>query len=180
MIGCLFSLSLMAQSDCSGVYLTPKDFLDGKLCRPYFARKQSKPSDNDLLYSKRLVINRDGVIEKLARNNIYAIMCSDGKIIRLFHAGHYTLLDPGEALLLYKVTIYPAAKGDVLRTLYYFSKDASSDIEALTLENLRLAFKANRKFELALDAQFPGNSDLCAYDGILHCYKLSRVYAASN
>lgn len=180
LMGCLFSLSSAAQSGICGIYLTSNDYCINRLCYPHFANKRTKPSDDDLLCSRHLLIDRDGKSFKIDQKDMYAIACSDGQIIRLYHDGHYILLDPGEALLIYKVIAFPAAKGDCPKTIYYFSKDAASNVERLTLDNLRQAFTDNHKFEQALDTQFRSDSDLCAYDQVHHRYKLIAAYSAND
>jgi hypothetical protein len=180
LMGCLLAFTAKTQTKGGGFYLTATDFLTDKLCHPHTAKGGSKISDDDLLTGKHLFVDRDGSACHIDQNTVYAVKCSDGTIIRMYNRGCYTLLDPGEAVLLYKVTIYPAAKGDHLRVRYYFSKNAAADIEDLTLDNVKLVFKGNQKFEDALDAQFPNDNDLYAYDKVHRCYKLSRVYNTLN
>jgi hypothetical protein len=180
LMGCLLALSASTQTKSGGYYLTSTDYLAGKICYPHTVKGRSKISDGDLLTGRHLVIDRDGSACHVDQNKVYAVRCSDGTIIRMYEHGCYTLLDPGEAVLLYKVTIYPAGKGDQLRVRYFFSKDAAGGIEDLTLDNLKQVFRENRKFEDALNTQFPNDNDLYAYDKVHKCYKLSRVYDTLN
>ena len=175
MVGCLFTLSAArAQSDYSGVYLTPGDFLAGKICAV------SKISDEDLLSCRRVVVDAGGAERKLDKKDIYAVRCRDGAVVRIYKAGNYPVLNPGERILIYRVVQYPAGKGDWTKIRYYFSKDAGSDITELTMENVRAAFQDNHKFDEAVDAEFRSDKDLYAYDNLHKCYKLDRVYAATQ
>lgn len=178
-MGCFFVLSTSAQSTC-GAYLTAQDFVSGKLYGLYLPKKGSKPSDEGLIEKKHLVLDNSGAKLRVDQKDVYALRCSDGRIIRMFHDGRYTLLDPGESILLYVVKVYPAAKGDCLRARYYFSKDAGSDIEDLTLDNIKMVYGGNPKFFDALETEFRSDNELFAFDKTHNCYKLSRVYAASN
>jgi hypothetical protein len=179
LIGCFLVLSTRAQSTC-GVYLTAQDFVSGKLYSLYLSKKGSKLPDEALIEKKHLVLNKNGAEMRVDQKDVYALRCSDGSIIRIYRDGRYTLLDPGESILIYMVKVYPAAKGNVLRTRYYFSKEAGSDIEALTLDNVKKAYSRNTKFDDALETEFRNDNELCAFDKAHNCYKLSRLYAANK
>ena len=163
--------SANAQSSCSGVYLSADDLSAGKLMGNVATRR----SDNSLM-GKYLFVQVDDRIRRLERKDIYAVQYCDGRVFRVFDGGYYTLLNPGEPIPLYVVKEYPAGKGDILRTKYYFSKDAASDIEDLTLTNVKEAFAGNAKFEEQLDLQFRTDRDLYAYDDYNKCYRLDRLY----
>jgi hypothetical protein len=179
LMGCFFVLSTSAQNT-SGVYLNVQDYLTGKLYCLHLSKKGPAASDDKLLEKKHLVLTNDGTQLDVNLKDVYAIRCSDGRIIRQYCDGRYTLLDPGGAILLYMVRVYPAAKGNVMRTYYYFSKAAGSDIEALTLDNVKKAYSGNRKFNAALETAFRSDSELAAFDKSENCYKLDRLYAANN
>ena len=179
LMGCFFVLSTNAQQT-PGVYLSPQDYLSGKLCGLHPSKKGLPASDDKLLEKKHLVIDRDGSQLNVNSKDVYAIRCGDGRIIRQYCDGRYTLLDPGGSILLYIVKVYPAAKGGVMRTRYYFSKAAGSDIEALTLENVKKAYSGNRKFYAALETTFRSDNELPAFDKVDQCYKLDKVCAANN
>jgi hypothetical protein len=179
--GCLFGLlPVSAQTDCSGVYLTASDFLTGNLAYASMSSHGPNLSGDDLLTCKRVVVRSNGASSTIDRKAVYAIKCCDGKIVRIYHEGCYTFLNPGEYILLYKVVENPCSKGDISRTKYYFSKSAGGDIEALTVANLKAAFPDNDKFTDAVEVEFRGEADLCAYDNTHKCYKLNRIYELSK
>jgi hypothetical protein len=183
LIGCLFALSApsaKAQTNCSGVYLTPKDFLAGNLCSATTGRNKTTSTGDDLLSARHLFVNQAGMVREVARRDIYAIKCCDGNIVRIFHNDTYTLLNPGGKILLYKVVVYPFSKGDVLRVKYFFSRDAGSDVQDLTLDNVREAFRDNAAFGKAVEAAFRSDRELYAYDKVQKCYMLDRICAANQ
>lgn len=78
---------------------------------------------------------------------------------------HYPIINPAEPLLIYTLVI-PLGKNNPGYTNLYFSKDARSPVEVLTLENLKNAFPQNHPFHDRLDAQFGNGGDLSAYDAM--------------
>jgi hypothetical protein len=101
-------------------------------------------------------------------------------MINHLNGGYYTLLNPGEKILLYVVVCSPVSKGNVLLRKYFFSKNASSEIVGLTLDNLKAAFPDNHSFLNVINRQFSTDSELYTYDSFNKCYKLNRIYSASN
>ncbi|HLX66032.1 MAG TPA: hypothetical protein VKR41_03520, partial [Puia sp.] len=179
--GCLLGLSsVSAQTDCGGIYLTAYDFLNGKLACASMSGRGSTASGDDLLTCKRLVIRNTGTSSTVDKKDVYAVKCCDGRIVRIFHDGCYTFLNPGDYILLYKVVLNPVSKGDIRRTKYYFSRSAGGDIEELSVANLKAAFSDKEKFTDALDTDFRIDADLCAYDNLHKCYKLNRIYEISK
>lgn len=160
--------SSRAQQNCSGAYLSVNDFRAGKLT-PVKAEK-----------GRYLLVRQAGAIGRVDKDKIYALKYCDDRVVRIYHGGYYTLLNSGEAIPLYKVTLNSVCKGAVLRTKYYFSKDPSAEVEALTLDNLKATFAGDRRFEESLDLLFRTDSDLYAYDNFDKCYKLNRVYAITR
>ena len=162
------STNLSAQS-CKGVYLTISDFRTGKLT-PVKAEKAKS----------LLCIGQAGTLSRVDKSSIYALKYEDGRVARSYNGGFYILLNPGETIPLYKVTLNSVSKGDVARTKYFFSKEPGSEIEALTTDNLKAAFAGDRRFEESLDLLFRADADLYAYDAFDKCYKLNRVYAITR
>jgi len=117
---------------------------------------------------------------KMNARDVYALRSCEGTIVRIYNEGYYTLLNPGETILLYLVVCTPVSKGHVLTRKYYFSKDAASEIEDLTLDNLKAAFRDNLAFDKAVETQFRTDNDLYAYDNSYKCYRLNRVYSANK
>jgi hypothetical protein len=162
LIGIFCALStIKAQSSCSGVFLTAHDLSTGKLYYTYTSNKV-RPSDYDLLTKKKIAINQSGSIKQVDKNNIYAIQDCNGKIIRIYKGGYYTLLNPGENLPIYMVTQNPASKGDIAINKYYFSKSPRSEIKELTANNLEAEFPSFHQFNDAMKIIYKTDKELFA------------------
>ncbi|HEX9514424.1 MAG TPA: hypothetical protein VF939_28220 [Puia sp.] len=181
LIGCFFTVSTaIAQIECSGVYLTANDFVAGKLLPATDGRPRSRTAEEQIMNCKYVFVNQGGHHHIMNVRDVYALRSCEGKIVRMYNDGYYTLLNPGENILLYVVVCNPVSKGNVLRRKYYFSKDAGSEIEDLTLDNLKAAFRDNQAFHQAVEAQFRADKDLYAYDNAYKCYRLNRIYTISK
>jgi len=179
--GCLFAFSITnAQIECSGVYLTAHDFEAGKLTPATDGRPRSRNAEEQVLNSKYIFINHGDYHYKMNERDVYALQSCEGKIVRVYNDGYYTLLNPGEKILLYVVVCNPVSKGDVMTRKYFFSKDASSEIMDLTLDNLKAVFSDNQRFLNVLNIQFRTDSDLYAYDEVNKCYKVNRIFCVSS
>ena len=162
-IGSAFFLSATkAQSTCSGVFLTANDFSTGNLYYAYAGKNASNAYASNLLTKKRIVINESGSTRQVDKKDIYAVQSCDGKIVRIYKGGYYTLLNPGEKMPIYMVTINPASKGDVATTKYYFSKNSKSDIRVLTLNNLEAEFPDFHQFNDAMKAVYKTDKEIFA------------------
>ena len=162
LIGSFCALStIKAQSSCSGVFLTSNDLSTGNLYYAYTGNG-SRPSDYDLLTEKKIVINQLGSITQVDKKNIYAIEDCNGKIIRIYKGGYYTLLNPGENMSIYMVVQNPASKGDIATNKYYFSKNSNSEIKELTVDNLEAAFPDFRQFNDAMKVIYKTDKELFA------------------
>lgn len=73
-----------------------------------------------------------------------------------------------------------ASKNNAGSTQFYFSKDASSPVQALTLANLKSAFPKNYPFHDRLDAQFGNGGDLSAYDAMHQMTKINWLLKESK
>ena len=177
LIGYFFDFSTAnAQIECSGVYLTARDFLAGKLMPATDGRPRSTNSEDQVLNSKYIFVNHGDYHYKMNVRDVYALQSCEGKIVRVYNDGYYTLLNPGEKILLYVVLCNPVSKGDVMIRKYFFSKDAGSEIMILTLDNLKAAFSDNHSFLNVINVRFSSDSDLYAYDDFNKCYKVNTVF----
>ncbi|ADB42842.1 MULTISPECIES: hypothetical protein [Spirosoma] len=92
---------------------------------------------------------------------------------------HYPIINPTESVLIYKLVQPPIAKAPGYTKLY-FSKDARSPVEVLTLANLKNAFPQNHPFHDRLDAQFGNGGDLSAYDAMHRMTKINWLLKESR
>jgi hypothetical protein len=105
----------------------------------------------------------------------------DGKYYRSYENKTYEILDTASFCLYFRYLNQEKPKGEGLikKGVYYFSKDARSPIELLTLVNLKKAYPDNQSFRYSLDAQFRNDQELAAYDAYGKCYKIKYVYSQS-
>lgn len=100
--------------------------------------------------------------------------------IRLIGKHRYTLLD-STGFPLYSIN--KLVQGEKIarpQTVYYFSVDAQSPLQELTLHNLEAAFAANSRFRYALEAQFHSDKALTAYDTYLKMYKVEYLFQQAS
>jgi hypothetical protein len=175
--GYLATASVQAQPECGGIYLTANDFILGKLCYVCANRSTSKNSYYDLLAkSHYFVIRPDYAWKRIDKKDVFAIKGCEGQIVRVFQGNNYYLLNPNEGISIYKEVLNPVNKGNVIRLRYYFSIDSVSEIQDLTIDNLKAAFPENREFENVLNTNFKDDSDLYAYNKASKCFELNRFY----
>jgi hypothetical protein len=93
----------------------------------------------------------------------------------------YTVLDSTGFYLYQRYEPVEAAKGKgtVMKTDYFFSKDAQGAVLPLTFSNIEKAFAANTRFRYLLEGHFCRNEDLISYDPFLKEYKIKYLYAQS-
>lgn len=99
---------------------------------------------------------------------------------RVIGKSKYTLLDT-TGFPLYSIN--KLVQGEKIarpQTVYYFSVDANSPLQELTLQNLETAFAGNARFRYALEAQFRRDKDLTAYDAYLKTYKVEYVFQQAS
>ena len=168
---------LKAQPECSGVYLTASDFMDGRLSYASAGRSTSKESFFNLLAKNHLFIIRpDFAWKRVSKKDVFAIKSCEGEIVRIYDGNNYYLQNLGDCIPIYKKIISPASKGNNYRVKYFFSIDPVSEIQDLTLDNLKAAFPDNHRFEHALDTNFRDESDLYAYNSTKKYFELTRIY----
>ena len=169
-----------AQKDSSGIYITAEDFQSRKLSYAInYKTEKHKIKDNILFNADKIVVKHKGETYTLQKSNTYGYRNTKGVEFRFIDNKEYKVLNPGESLLIYFYQ-HPAHTGkDINRGLYqpeyYFSKDATSPLQDLTLTNVKAIFPENHKLHDALDAQFKNDKELYAYDKFHKTYKLNWI-----
>jgi len=89
----------------------------------------------------------------------------------------YTVLNPGEKIIIYKYVHAAHSPKEVERYApkYYFSTGDASELRLLTKDNLKAAFPGNHKFHDALDATFKEDKNLYEYDNFHKMYKVNHL-----
>jgi hypothetical protein len=175
------SISVFAQSDGSGIYKTADDLKSGKLALAVDCKTEShKIKLNDFFGKSYITVVHEGKDYKFEKKDIYAYQLCGGETYRFVsNTKEYLILNPKEQILIYKEEAL-TGKGSLKRVYYFFSKDAASPIQSLTMENLKAAFPTNHKFHDAMDATFQGDAGLAQYDEFHKMYKINRLLAANN
>jgi hypothetical protein len=101
---------------------------------------------------------------------------------RIFHKSSYRVVDTAGFYLYYRYIQFEQIRGKGLIKMdeYYFSKDSNSDIQPLTIENLKRVYPENHRFHYDIDAHFRSDRELMAYDPFTNMYKLKYLYMQSS
>lgn len=180
----IFSHTTTAQKDSSGIYKTAEDFQNKKLSYAINYKTEKHKIKNNILFDvEKIVVKHNGEKYTLLKSETYGFKNTKGVVFRFVDNKDYKILNPGESILIY-VYQHPAHTGkDINRGLYqpeyYFSKDAVSPPQNLTLANAKAIFPENHKFHDALDAQFKSDKELYAYDSFHKMYKLNWIYKST-
>ena len=126
-----------------------------------------------------LTLVHGGEAYQVAKDSLFGFRDCDGRDYRFAsNHQHYPILNPGEALLLYKLEQPTVGKNPGYVHLF-FSATGAGPIQPLTLLAVKQAFPANHRFHDLLDAQFQGG-DLTAYDAMHHMTKLNWLLQQSQ
>ena len=100
---------------------------------------------------------------------------------RIFQKSTYRIVDTAGFYLYYRYIQFDKipGKGLIKMDEYYFSKDSDSNIQPLTIENLKRAYPENNRFHYDIDAHFRSDRELMAYDPYSKSYKLKYLYMQS-
>lgn len=114
------------------------------------------------------------------KDSLFGYRDCEGQVFRFMSDNqHFPIINPTESVLIYKLVQPPIAKNPGYTKLY-FSKDARSPVEVLTLANLKNAFPQNHSFHDRLDAQFGNGGDLSAYDVMHQMTKINWLLKQSE
>ena len=179
----IFSLSVSAQKDSSGIYKTATDFKQGKLAYAInYKTEKHKIQDNLLFNASEIKVTHDGTSYTLKKSDTYGYRDVKGKDYRFVGDEAYRLLSKGEGVILY---VYQSPAGSTKGSIqynpqYFFSVDAAVAPQALTKENLKAAFPGNHQFHDALDATFREDKELAAFDNFHKMYKINHILLANK
>lgn len=175
------SQTTSAQKDSSGIYKTAEDFQNRKLSYAInYKTEKHKIKDNILFNADKIVVKHKGETYMLVKRETYGFKNTRGIVFRFVDSKDYKVLNTGEPILIYVYdnTVHSGknASNKPYQWEYYFSKDAISPPQSLTLPNVKAIFPENHKFHDALDAQFKSDKELYAYDSFHKMYKLNWIY----
>ena len=175
------ALSAYGQTDSSGIYLTGQDFKIHKMAYVINCKTEShKIKLNDFFGKPYITVIHNDSGYKLLKAKIFGYKTCDGQIVRFLGKKELVLLNPTESILIYRNEVTHPPKGKTNVTNYYFSKDAISVAEPLTIKNVKKAFPGNHSFHEKLDALFKYNTELAEYDDFHKAYKLNWILKTSQ
>ena len=172
----IFTHNLFAQKDSSGIYLTADDFKNRKLSYAINYKTEKHKIKTYLLFNGNTIkVKHQGNTYDLKKSETYGYQDTKGREYRFIGETEYTILNPGEQLLLYfyQHPAHSAKEAGKYAPAYFFTADAAGMPQPLTKANLKAAFPDNHSFHDKLDAQFKNDKDLAGYDRFHKMYKLS-------
>ena len=181
LLSCLQVVVLNAQISKSGIFRTANDFLSHNLEYATPCSDQAHKIFIEPLFKRHQVMIRyKGEVHRLDKDSIYAMQYCSGLVDRFFQRKTYSMVNPDEPILVYKITTTQTTKGHPKLINWYFSKDADSPIQQLTIQNLLKAFPDNHAFHDAIMAEFKTNNDLTHYDAMHKMMRINRLYENSK
>ncbi|MBL7889055.1 MAG: hypothetical protein JNL24_05855 [Bacteroidia bacterium] len=169
-----------SQKDSSGIYFTVKDYTNQKLTFAINCKNEKHKIKVDMIFhQKEISIKHNDSTYKYPKDSVYGIKYCDGSVVRIFKNSEFLMINAGETILLYKVEKGSGMKNDPVVTNYYFSKDAESEIQKLTINNLKSAVPFNHKFHDLLDMEFHNDNELIKYDSFHKITRINKIYLNS-
>ncbi len=116
----------------------------------------------------------------LLKDSLFGYCDAWNNCYRFFGDEIYTILNPKEEILLYKIEYGMDGPKSFLRsTRYFFSINAAAAIQKLDLYLVLKAFEGNDQFTELIELYFRNNSELLEYDPVHKMYKLNRLFELS-
>ena len=179
-IGLGLNQQSFAQKDSSGIYKTTEDFQQRKLSYAINCKTEKhKINPNVFFKGSEVKVKHQGTTYTFKKSELFGYRTCEGKEYKFVDDKEYSILNPGEPLVIYMYQ-HPAHSGKevskgMYQPQYFFSKDAASPLQDLTKANLKAAFPGNHKFHDAVDAQIAEDKDLYEYDSFHKMYKVNWI-----
>jgi hypothetical protein len=161
-VGLLIHLNVNSQA-VVGIYLTAQDFKSGYLS---FSKKDDscKVRVRSASERKKIKIKCGGTVRYLNKDSVYGYKDKEATVFRFYHRTCYKLKNPDEEILLYEVQVSNPDKYEPAIVSYYFSRDFSSPVYPLTINNVLRVFSENKRFTNMVELRYKYDSDLLEYD----------------
>lgn len=174
---CLLSSSVHAQSNTRGLFLTAYDFQKKNITH---ASKHTRIKLHEFFNKEIIEVKTKDSTYTYFKKDIFGYKDADGTAYRIFNGTIYTIVNPNEPILIYKISDGPPAKGQTQTYSYYFSKEASSTIFPLAMNNVLNVFNDNKEFQKILEIHFGASNNLLEYDPLYKMYKINRLFELSK
>ena len=174
----IFNRVSFAQNDSSGIYKTAEDFQQQKLSYAINCKTEKhKIKLNDFFNKPYLFVKHNDSTIKLYKKDIFGYRFCTGEIYRANGKKEYQVLNYEESMIIiYRKNVTKPPRGKTNVTNYYFSKDAFSPIQKLTIKNLKETFPDKRRFHEQLGERFKYNTELASFDKIHNMYSINWIY----
>jgi len=158
-----------AQKSNAGIYSTAKDFQSNHISiLADSTQRGGAIKIEDFLLRPFVWIKTSNGKQKISKDSVFAVRMPDKKIYRIVNNLNYLLADSTNLYIysLEKEVQVPVKTSRDTRlekkriTEYYFSKTKTSKLQALTVQNVRLALTQDKAFEDELNAHFPTDQAL--------------------
>ncbi len=171
---------VIAQKDSSGIYKTANDFKQRKLSYAINCKTEKHKINPSVIFKgSEVKVKHDGTTYNLKKSEVFGYRTCAGKEYRFVDDKEYSILNPGESLVIYMYQ-HPAHTGKEInkgmyQPQYYFTTDAAASLQDLTKAKLKAAYTGNHKLHDALDAAFNEDAELYTYDSFHKMYKLNWI-----
>jgi hypothetical protein len=175
-----FSLTLYSQK-IQGLYITGNDFISNKLSFTKSNTTDCKIKSGLASGSPFLKFKYKDSIFRIEKEKFFGYKDKTGIVFRFYNGISYEILNPGEEILLYKTEKnIGTPKYPELLVNYYFSKDAGSPIEKLSLNTVLSSFQSDPAFSNLIELHFRSDNELMEFDNYYKKYKLNRLLELSS
>lgn len=175
------SMAQLSQADSkSGIYYTATDYKSGNLQLAGDARdKTHKIKLNDFFGSDRIKVKHDGKRYDLSKDSIFGYHDKAGNDYRFYksHSNEYRIVE-NKSIVIYE-KLLPGNKQTGFKSVpeYFFSKGLTGEIQKLSIDNLKNAFRDNSSMVDAIELNFKSDSDLAKYDMYRKEFKVNYILA---
>lgn len=106
-----------SQKDSSGIYFTFNDYAKHQLSFAINCKTEKHKIKSDMIFHpKEILIKHVDSTYTYSKDSIYAIKYCDGSIERVYDNSMYPMLNPYEAIMIYKVISGSGTKGSPVVT----------------------------------------------------------------
>ena len=171
-----------AQTPDAGLYITANDFQQQKITYAVnCSNGKDKLKVNSLFDASTGYVVVNGEKHAFNKKQVYGYRTCKNNNFRLYNNTPYQVINTTGFFIYYRSIQTEAAKGKglVKADAYFFSTQADSTIQPLTVDNLKKAYPGNHEFQYALDANFRSDKDLTAWDTYQKTYKVQYLYSLS-
>ncbi|MGE5520823.1 MAG: hypothetical protein ACM3VS_12910 [Candidatus Dadabacteria bacterium] len=173
----LLSVAVTAQMNQSGIYMTADDYKAQKLNYATSYNVSEKINDFVFLDASQVKVTYQGKTITLNKDDVFGYRNNKGEDFRFVDNNSYRILNPGQDLLIYEYTrpgTDPRERAPI--TNFFFTRNINDNPRELTKDNLRKAFRDNKKFQGVIYETFKNDEDLLTLDNIKKMYKLNTLY----